>query len=70
MGVCGLCAEIHLTVVSHSSIFTPDVQERLGNPAPSFFVFFLPPFPSLTNNYSVGYLTGVMELEEDVSLKD
>lgn len=24
-GVCGLCTEIHLTIVSHSSIFTPHV---------------------------------------------
>lgn len=24
-GVCGQCGEIHLTIVSHSSIFTPHV---------------------------------------------
>lgn len=24
-GVCGLCTEIHLNIVSHSSIFTPHV---------------------------------------------
>lgn len=71
---------IHLTKVSFGSFFMPCVWELLGkasvsHPLPlslSPSLSFLIPLPphSLTNNYSVGHLTRVMDLEEDVSLKD